>query len=346
MGKRLILHIGGSKCGSSAIQNFLSRNHTRLRKRGVLTPGLELDMDSEFKAQQIHFFQEVQSRDDREAILEARFDHLRAVMDKTRQDVLVVSAENLSLIPGLAPVLARVAGDFSAVQVIFYVRRQDDYMISAWQQWGLKTFPDFASYLETYAATYGDWNALVTPWEEAFGRERVIVRPFRRDMLTGGDVVEDFFHVLGLPLESCVPLDGPANRSFDEHLGDLAHKVQDIFDGPHDNRFYETMIHTLGEAAFKSRTGSHVMTLPQRLELLARFQDSNDAIKARYVPELGAAPLFEPPTQKDVVSLSAQEKLEAENRLLIRAVYGLSRRIDALEVPPEKPRWWQIFHPR
>lgn len=358
MGKRLVLHIGGSKCGSSAIQNYLAKNHTQMMQNGVFSPDQELDTKGPYKSQQIFYFQNLKTQDNAQGILEQKFRQICRFMDRHEQQTLIVSAENLSLIPTLPEILKRAAGDlFESIQVIFYIRRQDDYLISAWQQWGLKTYPDIGTYIEQVGLMMSDWNELLGAWERAFGQSRLIVRPFRRDLLKDGDVVADFLDVLKLPHDGCQPLGGLANRSFDESLADMAHRVSDVFDGPHDNRFYEVMIRTIGEASFKSKVGSHLMTLTERQDILAGFHEGNEAIKHRYLPELGDMPLFNPPTERDVASPNDHERLAAENALLSRAVFQLAQRIEALEKDqltdsknrqdPTKGNWLaNLFNPR
>ncbi|MEP2391090.1 MAG: hypothetical protein ABJH85_05205 [Paracoccaceae bacterium] len=301
-------------------------------KNGVLSPDVKLELEGPFKAQQIDFFQELKTQDDAADVLKQKFVRLSKAMDENAQHTLIISAENLSLIRNLPAVLAKESKSFfDEVGIIFYIRRQDDYLISAWQQWGLKTQPDFATYVKVSGLRMGDWCTLARPWEDAFGQKQMIVRPFRRDHLAGGDVVEDFLSVLNLSSDGCKPLGGLANRSFDEHLGDLAHRCQEVFDGPHDNKFYDVMIRTIGEASFKSRAGSHLLSLQERLDLLAEFEEGNEVLKQRYVPDLGDVPLFELPIDRDVVKSSAEEKLAAENALLTRAVYHLAQRVEALE---------------
>ena len=57
MKKKLIVHIGAGKTGSSAIQKFLSLNCSVLAEHGVLIPGCKLDLESECLGEQIWFFQ-------------------------------------------------------------------------------------------------------------------------------------------------------------------------------------------------------------------------------------------------------------------------------------------------
>lgn len=336
MDKRLILHIGGSKCGSSAIQDYLALNHAQMIKHGVLTPDVSMGMDGPFKAQQIDFFEDMAARDDASAPIAQKLEALAAHMDEKGLSTLIVSAENLSARGALAPDLARAAASFGSVEVIFYIRRQDDYLISAWQQWGLKTHPDIDSYLNGEGRLLADWLTLLAPWEDSFGQSRITLRPFRRDMLVDGDIVADFLSLFDLSDEGCLPLTKLSNRSFDEHLGDMTHRIRDVFESPHDNRFFDTMVWMFGNSVFKTRSSSHLMSLEDRREFLDRFQVGNEALKQRYLPHMGEAPLFEPPDENDVITLDDIEKLKGENEVLLRMLYTLAKRVEIVERGPPR----------
>lgn len=325
--KRLIFHIGAAKCGSSAIQDYLAVNHGALTKVGVLVPGQELDINDKVTGQQIWFMEHLAQRQDREEVLQRRLAALSAHMDQQGQSTLLVSAENISNHPVLAPALAAASVGFD-VRIVYYIRRQDSYLLSAWQQWHQKRHPSLIQYLSDHGGTEGNWDRVIQPWEDAFGHDRVMLRLFRRDKLHNGDVVDDFFHNLHLPQDGCIGLTGHSNRSFDDHIGDMAHRIRDVFRGPHDNEFYAVIARLLGEHAFKSGSGSHLLTLDQRTEFLQKYEASNDAIKRRFFPDMGSEPLFEPPNDSDVHALTDIERLQAENAILMRAVFALAKKLE------------------
>ena len=328
--RRLIIHIGGAKCGSSAIQDHLARNHGRLRSDGVLVPSKGLTLADEILGQQIWFLEHLSVRPDGPDVLKHRIGRLGVHMEAKGLHTLIVSAENICNHRPLAEWFASAAEGFET-QIVFYVRRQDDYFISAWQQWELKRFASMQAYVAEKAGHDANWLDMIAPWEAAFGAKAIVLRPFRRDVLHGRDVVTDFLQELGLPQDGYDPPKGVSNRSFDEHLGDLAHRAQDVFKGPHDNDFYGVMVRLIGEKAFKSRSASHLLSLDERLALLSVYDEGNRALRDRYLPEFGDRPLFDPPTPDDVAVPTEAEKLAAENALLVRALYRLARLVDDLE---------------
>ena len=135
---QVILHVGGSKCGSSAIQAHLKQNEVALSKAGVLIPGRDLDFVSPVTGEQIWMFENAAIGGDLKA-LGARVRALLAEAERKGAKTVIISAENICNHAHLAPMLATVLKKYRT-KVALYVRRQDDFLISSWQQWHLKRF--------------------------------------------------------------------------------------------------------------------------------------------------------------------------------------------------------------
>lgn len=323
---RVILHIGGAKCGSSAIQAYLALNAAALGARGLGVPGTALDFASRVTGEQIWFFEDAVAAGDPSAIGKQLERLLRQARERGLSGV-VISAENLCNHLSLAALLATALVD-AEVRVVFYVRRQDDFLISSWQQWNLKRYASVGEFLADRVGKDARWMTMVAPWADAFGDECVTVRPFVRRRLRKGDVIADFFGVIGVSQDGLTPLSRNANPSFDDALARLAHRVRDVFDGPHDNRFYGVMSGLLGQAALKKGSASSLLDMDVRRDILARYEAENAALKARFLPELEDEPLFDPLAADDVVIRSDDEKLSDDIAMLTRAVYALASRLE------------------
>ncbi|WP_413718516.1 hypothetical protein [Silicimonas sp. MF1-12-2] len=193
---RVILHIGGAKCGSSAIQAYLALNRDVLAGRGVAVPGVAMDFLSEVTGEQIWFFEDAVTSGDLPRI-EMRLRSLCREAAERGFDSVVVSAENICNHPQLAPLLAGVLSD-TEVRIVFYIRRQDDFLISSWQQWNLKRFASLEEFLSARVGRDAGWLRMIAAWADAFGDDRVTVRPFLRSALRNGDVIDDFFENIGM----------------------------------------------------------------------------------------------------------------------------------------------------
>jgi hypothetical protein len=324
----VILHLGGAKCGSSAIQAYLKQNAMALSERGVLVPGTGLNFDTEVTGEQIWYFEEAATEADGPARLRKDISGLMATAAEKGCRTVVISAENICNHATLAPVLKQALAGCET-RVVFYVRRQDDFLISSWQQWNLKRFASLEAFLDQKAASDARWLAMILPWAEAFGDVAITVRPFRRDRLKNADVVDDFFDCAGLDQTGLQPLSRAANPSFDDSIARLAHRVRDVFDGPHDNRFYDVLVRLLGKSALKKGSASSLLDLETRRAIVALHADDNASLQARFMPEFAGSPLFEMPGDADVADRSEMEKMSEDIAMLTRCVYELARRSEA-----------------
>ncbi len=323
----LTVHIGGAKCGSSAIQAFLRQNAETLGSRGIALPGTGLDFASDVTGEQIWAFEKAVTAGGGTQDLERRLSELLTLADERAAKNVILSAENICNHSALAEAFRRSVGN-RAIRVVFYVRRQDDFLISSWQQWHLKVFPSLEAYLADRVGRVANWYSMITPWADLFGDANVIVRPFVRERLKGGDVVADFCEVAGIEIDGLSPLKRDANPSFDEALARLAHRVRDVFEGPHDNRFYEVMVRLLGQDALKKASASSLLPLDVRRRILSRYDEENAALKERFLPQLGDAPLFRPPGDANVLDLSEAQKTSDDIAMLTRCVYALAEKLD------------------
>ena len=330
MRKQIILHIGAAKCGSTAIQDFLGLNSVRLRNHGIMVPSIDMTVDGPIHGNHILIFEDVITNPDSEIFIQNKIIKVIESMDEESCSKIIISAENISNKPSVIQFLARRDLD---IAVVFYVRRQDDLIISAWHQWGLKIFDSFSDYLNNAVGDLGDWNRTIESLETAFGRSRIRVRPFRRDRLLGGDVVADFCDTAGIDCPDCVNPGIHANPGMNENLGEMANRIRDVFKDLHDGDFLQVISGLIGAHAFRSDHRSFLLSIEQRREIYQRYFDGNEALKRRYFPDWGDAPLFEPPSSLDCSSPSDVEKLRAESALLLRAVHGLALQLRG-RMPP------------
>ncbi len=207
----VVLHLGTDKTGTTAIQQLFRHNRRRLVERGVLYPR------SPGKVR--HLGLSLYARPDK-VLLESRDwlrgDHtdpavfrrrlrrrLRREVDQSGAASMVLSdealyrmtSESLTRLRGLVAPIAR------RLRVVVYLRRQDDHLVSRYQQavkvgqaepldvWARRDFTnlyDFAGRVET-------WRGALRPTD-------LVVRPFEPSRFHGGSLVEDFADAAGLDL--------------------------------------------------------------------------------------------------------------------------------------------------
>ena len=201
--KKVILHVGPDKTGSTSIQMACDVGRELLMKHRVFYPTgrWHAELGSCFSEAPERYIFNIQSGfKDREMIREMNniyLSRLRKELEQCESDVLVLSYEGFVYIDEVSLIRFRdfIAEYSTTCEVVFYARSPLSYATSAMSQRvksGLPSWPDrdppvmlFRLFLERLV--------------KVFGKEQLNVRKFARDVLPNGDVVPDFLSLLNLP---------------------------------------------------------------------------------------------------------------------------------------------------
>src|SRR5690606_11919494 len=111
----------------------------------------------------------------------------------------------------------RTSFEASDVRTVIYLRRQDDFAVSAYLHWNVvnKSYHGpVQSFDERFPCVYGEppgtplertnlnFYEVIRPWAEVFGQGNLRVRPLEADQLAGGDLLQDFLEAAELPERS------------------------------------------------------------------------------------------------------------------------------------------------
>lgn len=301
---------------------------TELRSAGVLIPDTNMGLDDTINGQQVFFFERLRQMDADAArsLWRAKCDRLLAVARSEGLHTIVVSAENLLNPTSVALLIDEIDAE---VEIIAYVRRQLDYLVSAWQQWYLKAYRSVDVFLHLNLGTVANWNLCLAQWESTFGRERIQIRRFDRTTLKGGDVVTDFRHTAGLPAAPSALQVEQVNTSYSDGFTALAMRVTDKFDTFAQYRAFYAMLSSLaGELADREQITTFPFTPDQVARIESTYQAGNEALRMRYFPEetgtlfpraSDAVPAFDP-----VLIRSSSNELIDRVRDALGAVPALS----------------------
>ncbi|WP_119068493.1 hypothetical protein [Rubrobacter indicoceani] len=328
-GRRITVHVGANKTGSSAVQRFLGRNAALLfRRENIVVPNKDFEwLKKVGPGNQVFAFQELLNGPEKER---GRLDEAlgRIFRDHPETQRIVLSAENLAAHPEAPDLFSKLAEEYR-VEVVMYVRRQDEFLLSSWQQWNSKISTDFWAWLVSEVGRLGDWEAYLRNWERVVPKENIKVRVYERPKLRDGDVVADFHAALGLrvPFDKLTYPKGSVNPSYSDEIMDLVKGNDLIFDDAHDNRFYHFIAELTGDH-FKKSSGESSITMAQRRTILKRYEAQNRRVKERYLPrnsEIGAE-LFTQPTEEDYRYVPQDELDRRKLEFLTTLVYRLHRR--------------------
>lgn len=222
----LILHIGQSKTGTSSIQRSLGASRAALRAEGVLyplSPGAAnhalLPASLVPVSRLGDFHPNVWEGLDPAVRLDRFRREFAAELDAIGPDIrrVVISAEQCSGLLYDAPSITRLrdllAPRFASIQVVIYLRRQDEHFASGYTQAlrvGVIRPPALPEGGPERHPAY-DYAALLDRWARVFGEAAIRPRVFERQALLNGDAVDDFLALCGLRLS--VPPDHPARQS-------------------------------------------------------------------------------------------------------------------------------------
>ncbi|WP_424973082.1 hypothetical protein [Dinoroseobacter sp. S76] len=206
----LLLHIGGPKCGSSALQRYLFHGRRRLAGQGIHYIDREFGIDPDLAMSHNQMMLRL-ARAGASGLLQTRFTALAA---RGPDQTYLLSSEVLTTEAGHAAEALRGMDRLFAVRIVQYVRPQVEFLKSAWQQWGLGL--SFAAWVDqALTEDRANWARSQALWRDALPEAEIITRLYARDHMPGGDVVADFCSALGWDRVE-TPHGGLANPSYDD----------------------------------------------------------------------------------------------------------------------------------
>lgn len=200
--RRLIIHAGLGKSGSSAIQKYCRDHADALRQAGAAYLGMFLERGDPLP-------NGFSSADDLQRALaddpaiEDRLVDLLSRRMAARPGITTFIWSHIALATNadlIGRVIARLAPDCET-QVVLYFRHQASWLVSAYLQWGVKhkstvgPVRSFTDWLPEAAARGADYRQVIESWRRAIAPERLRVRSYD----AAPDVVTDFLGVAGLP---------------------------------------------------------------------------------------------------------------------------------------------------
>lgn len=268
---RLIIHAGIHRTGTTALQRVLADNRPGLAAKGIVYP-----------------FRGVHHQDLAWALYEGTMTgaDLRVALLQERvpeTHTVVVSGEDFCVHTDLGWVQdIREAYD---VEVVFYLRRQDVWLASWYNQhvkWPFhreKSESSPKAFLGTlWEYHWLDYQDLLSRWERAVGSEGVHVGVVEEQQTT--DVVAHFTQQMGVDVETLNVMHGRGNDSLPIASLEIARHLGLIDLEPAARNMVEVAL----RRAFGGREEKSEMIFSgtERREILERFTSSNRAVARRY----------------------------------------------------------------
>lgn len=199
MKQQLYIHVGAGKTGTSALQEFFRLNQVKLQDLGIHIPD-SINMISD-KYLNHH---ELAGGTNEKPV---SYKPLWKKISNTKCKTMLVSSEVFH---------SRAAkenredffGDIKSImknfeiKIIFYIRRQDQWIQSAYEEW-IKSghIRNGDSLNEVVKVQNKDLTKQLFFLADFFGKENIIVKPFERSQFIGGSIYQDFMSCLDIELD-------------------------------------------------------------------------------------------------------------------------------------------------
>lgn len=194
---KALLHIGLPKTGTSSIQAFCVQNHEFLLKHGLLYPS------SGLQGQAHHLFARAFCPSEKEASLgwiekvdrNQLINNFVAELDEVKPSTVLITSEafgDVSVLESLIKELNSLAL-FDSIEVIVYLRRQDEYMEAKYSTDRRAGITDLSTE-EYYLTRKGDTNYLwlIQQLERICGKSKIQICLFDKKVI-GDSLIKEFF---------------------------------------------------------------------------------------------------------------------------------------------------------
>ena len=294
--KRIILHIGFEKTGSKSIQDFCSKNMQLLNDNGLFFLN---DIYHKLVFATTHWPLAAAFADSSAFVPATKriapdeaANLIREVAESTPLQTLVFSAEPLSsvlLSENNISALKHALSDFD-VKIVAYIRRQDKFFISHVSTYvkGGFSFPlhDRITMKDTIIS-YDNQNRynyqlILKRWENIFGLENILVRPFEPQSLLASDVVADFLNILGIKGAESASSRTRINESLSEEALLFLNLVNERAGKEFCHQYLSQLLPYLQKMPLRRKEKTRLISNQQCNEIIELYAKSNQAVAERY----------------------------------------------------------------
>jgi len=330
--KKLFIHIGYPKCGSSSIQTFLLHNYEALKGKGIGICDSQMNLgDKRSKyAASVPFFKAL-----REENFEVSSKKLSAVLlkfskllEEKNLDTLILSAENLS--DPFLPELFKGVEKIFDTRVICYIRRHDDWLLSSWKQWNLKRGFSLDGHIRAKCKTKALYKSVLEAWEKVIDRENIEVGMLHPQNLKESDLLSDFCYKIGISIHDMERVEDK-NPSFDYDLLRVLENCTFLFDSAHDTSLYEYLSNSFG-TALNAPKDQNPLTQDQRKQIMEAYEHENEWLAETYFHGTDFKKWMAPEVDKAYTPPSDFKGLSMMLGLNLKVMLELQEKIEDLKI--------------
>ncbi|TDI67648.1 MAG: hypothetical protein E2O88_07600 [Bacteroidetes bacterium] len=194
--KKIYLHIGTHKTGTTALQFFLWNNRIRLKELGFLYPTIGLG--GGYSHGVLANIIKPNNQDDR--LTEYKNEFNREIGRSDAPNILLSSEVFLEGLNIASSVRQFVDQDAFDVIIIVYLRNQVDWLQSVFNEVIRDPYRRFTGdifQLREYQQQYHDYERILEPWVKHFGDDAIVVRPYGNFRYKNA-IFHDFLNTVGI----------------------------------------------------------------------------------------------------------------------------------------------------
>lgn len=344
--KRLILHIGTEKTGSTSIQEFLKTNRKQLRKDGYIVPttlGKDIHFKLQLMANSEHFVDSFwrnlglskNTKLRRKTIKQWRKEFEKEVKGSKGKN-WIISCETLHSrlttkedIKRLRRILEPL---FVKIDIIVYLRDPLDLVVSRLNENVKSALPIEIPLTSHKGFDICNHAETVKNWDGKLGPGELIPRLFTTDSVLNGNVVNDFCIVCNIN-RSTMQLPTKKNKSMPEYCLRIINEINRYvprrwIDGTIIKSRWELII--LIEKTLK--TGEKIQANRKQIDhYKSYYEESNEWVRKKYFPQRKELFDCKQISQKSNAQVISQDQIEEIGRLIAMIWMRKNARINQLE---------------
>ncbi|MDR9826766.1 hypothetical protein RCJ22_14230, partial [Vibrio sp. FNV 38] len=289
----LIIHPGHAKCGSTTIQDFLYNNRLELKKRGIFMPDSEFNFpgDKGYKINRTHtprdYFEKVIRGEVDVEIIAKKLDTFLRSAEQNSCKKIIITAENL--VNGIGSKQQKSVHNvfsqrFDKIKVIYYIRNQEDLLVSAWQQWGHKKGIGLDDYIsDTLKTKFGDYSFIADKLKSYYKNSSFKICPLDKERLVQGSLTRDFCVRAGLNNKGLIGAQESSNLGLSTAICNSLSKIDSIYESPHSQKVKNIILSlTTNSHKLVNKKYSYDISQNTKEAIEKRFFESNLNLSKNY----------------------------------------------------------------
>lgn len=306
--KTLYLHIGTSKTGTTTIQTYCGINREQLKSKGVLFPIMPYHYDRITKNRNGHFLYAmiyengVRNKEKEKQVLKQELDYIVDCF-KDYNNILL-SEESIwwataTRRKGLWKYLQEHSQQNNyQVKIIVYLRRQDQFMMSRYNQiiktdtgGGTQRFYEYFKDMNGKYKCVMNYRQRLDYMAKFFPKENIVVKRFDRSYFYNGDLNADFLHILGVEIDDTfAELPKDENLGISVQSGELKRVLNRL--GTMTFAENQKLLQMLNECeVLLPKREVSIMTTEHIEKFMKKFIDDNESIAVDYIGD--GKPMFD-----------------------------------------------------